>query len=187
MSYLTDNTVLVKMIHGSHLYGLNTPSSDKDYKSVFVPSLESMFLHGPNQNQNISTKLGSDSKNTSDDVDTEDFSLGQFIKHLCSGEMLAVDMLHSRKEHWLFYTPHWEYLVKIRDQLFILSLPLLLIAITITPIFIIGCGVLAPILMPIIFICALRGDKYWKRYIYFYMQNVFLPIYTYLKLVWGKD
>ncbi len=109
---------LVSCIFGSHLYGLNTETSDKDYKEVFIPDLKQVLLHGTNMNQNISTKSGSDTKNTADDVDTEKFSLGTFIQHLVNSEMIAIDMVHSEPRHWLNHDPLWTYVVSQREKFY---------------------------------------------------------------------
>ena len=36
--------LIVKMVFGSHLYGTNTPQSDKDFKGVFMPTNEQIYL-----------------------------------------------------------------------------------------------------------------------------------------------
>lgn len=109
---------LVRSIFGSHLYGTSTPTSDRDYKEVFVPDLETILLNGPNINQNMSTKIDSGAKNTADDVDTERFSLGTFIKHLCDGEMIAVDLMHSSIIHWEAHHPMWRSLWEQRASFY---------------------------------------------------------------------
>lgn len=114
--------ILVRCIHGSHLYGLNTATSDKDYKSVFVPPLEDILLYGPNLSQNLSTKTNQLEKNTAEDVDVENFSLATFIKHLCDGEMIAVDMMHSEPRHWLESSSMWEYLRAHRKHFYTKSM-----------------------------------------------------------------
>jgi uncharacterized protein len=35
--------VMLKIIVGSHLYGLATETSDKDYKGIFMPDRENMI------------------------------------------------------------------------------------------------------------------------------------------------
>lgn len=109
---------LVRSIFGSHLYGLHTATSDKDFKEVFVPSISSILLHGPNQNQNITTKLVEHTKNTSEDIDDERFSLGTFIKHLCDGEMIAIDLLHSEPIHWISYDEPWTWIIGYRKEFY---------------------------------------------------------------------
>ena len=50
---------LFECVHGSHLYGLNTPESDIDYKGVFMPSIDELLL-GKSPKQ-ISESTGNDS------------------------------------------------------------------------------------------------------------------------------
>lgn len=84
---------VMKCIFGSHLYGLETPESDMDYKGIFIPSAPSVLAQ--KAPRNISHSTGSDfSKNTAEDVDTEMFSLHEFINLACKGETVAIDMLH---------------------------------------------------------------------------------------------
>lgn len=35
---------VVKMKFGSHLYGLNTPNSDVDYITVFIPDVKDLIM-----------------------------------------------------------------------------------------------------------------------------------------------
>ena len=35
---------MVKMVFGSHLYGLDTENSDKDYCGIFVPTAKEIIL-----------------------------------------------------------------------------------------------------------------------------------------------
>lgn len=107
-------TILFKTLFGSHMYGLNTPSSDLDYKSVSLPSLHEVLLRGPVTHKVSST--GKDNqKNTSEDVDNEDMSLVKFVQLATRGEMLAMDMLHSPLLCWEWTSPQWEHLVKNRS------------------------------------------------------------------------
>jgi len=84
---------IVKMVFGSHMYGLNTPDSDMDYKGIYLPELDDLLLGRYKKHINFST--GNDrSKNTSDDIDEEWFSLDEFINLAVKGETIALDMLH---------------------------------------------------------------------------------------------
>lgn len=84
---------VMKCVFGSHMYGLNTPTSDTDYKGIFIPSAQSILAQ--DAPRNITHSTGSEmAKNGADDVDTEMFSLHQFIKLACKGETVAIDMLH---------------------------------------------------------------------------------------------
>lgn len=104
-------------VHGSHLYGLNTPESDWDYKGIFIPSVPDMIMGTGKQIINHST--GNDSsKNSKDDIDTEMLSLQKFINLACSGEPYVMDMLHTTPEWTLQSSPVWEYIQRNRDKFY---------------------------------------------------------------------
>jgi hypothetical protein len=86
---------IVYMLFGSHLYSLNTPTSDKDYKGIYLPEMDNILLG--NYSKTLSFNTGNDkTKNTPDDVDCEIIALPTFIKHACDGETFALDMLHCK-------------------------------------------------------------------------------------------
>ena len=85
--------MIVRMVFGSHMYGLNTPESDTDYKGIYLPELEELLLS--KHAKHISRSTGNDrSKNTAADTDEEIYSLDEFIKLAVQGETVALDMLH---------------------------------------------------------------------------------------------
>lgn len=69
---------LVEMEFGSHLYGLNTDNSDKDYKGIFIPTAKEILLGTAPKVIDTSTGDKS-SKNTKDDIDRHLYSLKKFI------------------------------------------------------------------------------------------------------------
>jgi len=86
--------IIFRCIHGSHLYGTNTPESDMDYKGVYLPTLDQLLLG--NAPKCISTTTGkAHSKNTKEDIDDSMYSLPYFIYLCCQGETVALDMLHA--------------------------------------------------------------------------------------------
>lgn len=106
---------IVNMKFGSHLYGLNTPTSDTDYKGIFMPSLPELLLG--NYSKTIVTSTGPEhERNSATDVDTEVVSLPQFIKHACTGETFAIDMLHCNSPE--ISSPIWEDLVANRTKFY---------------------------------------------------------------------
>lgn len=107
-------TTLVQMVFGSQLYGTATPSSDTDYKGVYVPSLRDMMLGRVQKSLNFNTKKNSNEKNSATDVDSEFYSLQYFFELAKKGETVAIDMLHAPKSAWREATPEWEYLVSMR-------------------------------------------------------------------------
>ena len=105
---------LVFMIFGSQLYGTNTPESDTDYKGVFMPSYREILLNKIPKSININTKKGGQTKNTSEDTDTEVYSLHYFIKLACEGQTVALDMLHAPENMILETSEIWKEIVKNR-------------------------------------------------------------------------
>lgn len=88
------NNLIMKCLFGSHLYSLQTPSSDKDYKGIYLPERDNLLLG--NYAKHYSQSTGDDkSKNTAADIDVEIFSLPYFIELACKGETVAIDMLHA--------------------------------------------------------------------------------------------
>lgn len=89
--------LVMKCLFGSHLYGLQTANSDKDYKGIYLPTKRELLLGSYRKHYSEST--GNDrSKNTKDDVDVEIFSLPYFIELASKGETVAIDMLHSEHQ-----------------------------------------------------------------------------------------
>lgn len=103
---------IVRMTHGSHLYGTNIETSDLDIKSVVFPTYNQIFLG----DVNWSRVIGQDSSrpNTKDDIDDERHDLLRFLHLLETGHPIALEMLfapdsfHLEKAH-----PVWQ---EIRDN-----------------------------------------------------------------------
>lgn len=101
------------MQFGSHLYGLNTPTSDIDIKGIFLPTREQILLGNIPRQVTISSGP-KDRKNSATDSDIAYYSLHYFIKLALEGQTVAIDMLHSDKRHWLQSSTIWESLVRNR-------------------------------------------------------------------------
>ena len=88
---------VIKSYFGSHLYGTSTPASDVDYKEIFIPDAREIMTDSVKNHMTMNTNDTS-SRNTSEDVDHELFSLKQFFKLCSKGETVALDMLHTPPE-----------------------------------------------------------------------------------------
>lgn len=106
---------LVSMVHGSHLYGLNTENSDTDYKGVYAPHMDDVLLGTYAKELNRSTG-DSGSKNTKDDIDNVIFSLPKFLKMACEGDTVAMDMLHC--DNPITTSPEWEFIRENRHRFY---------------------------------------------------------------------
>lgn len=83
---------------GSFLYGTNLPTSDTDYKVIYLPNKESMLVNS--WPYSFSRNTGNEhSKNTKDDVDIEFNSLHKFIYELGKGDTGALDVAYSFTNH----------------------------------------------------------------------------------------
>lgn len=80
---------------GSHLYGLATPSSDRDYKAVHLPSRRDLLLQRAKPEIQTKTRPSSSTKNTAEDVDIESFALHRFIDLVTKGQLIALDTLFA--------------------------------------------------------------------------------------------
>lgn len=87
----------IKIITGSHLYGLNNKSSDVDYKLVFIPSKEDCYLN----------RIPRIKSTTSQDEDVEIIPIQEFIKQACSAQTNALDMVHADRKH-IEFCNNWE-------------------------------------------------------------------------------
>jgi len=89
------------MQFGSHIYGTNTPSSDLDFKAIYIPPAQDILLQRVKETRVESTKELKTARNQAGDVDTETFSLQQYLKLLLEGQTVAVDMLFTPERFWI--------------------------------------------------------------------------------------
>jgi len=108
--------IITKAMAGSHLFGTSTPSSDKDYKGVFIPSAEEILLGTYKDGFNSSTG-NDDSRNGKDDIDVELYSLRKFFKMIRRGDTAALELLFTPDTMVLEKDPIWDEILLIRDSL----------------------------------------------------------------------
>jgi len=106
---------IVKMKFGSHLYGTNTKDSDTDYKGIFMPSKEQILLGRIPKCYSENTKTG-EGKNTSEDIDSEIYSLHYFLELACQGQTVAIDMLYAPDNMILESSEIWKKIVAERKK-----------------------------------------------------------------------
>jgi hypothetical protein len=110
--------IIVKMKYGSHLYGLETSTSDEDYKGVFLPDINDIFLGKIPKSISENVKNSTSLKNESGDIDCEYYSLHNFLDMCCDGNTMALDMLHAPQESILISTPIWKYIQDNRSSFY---------------------------------------------------------------------
>lgn len=85
------NTVFTT-IFGSKLYGTDTPESDTDWKSVFLPELKSL-LRGHRIKNSVNTTGRVDAKNGADDEDHEHIPLQVLAEDFLKGQTYALEIV----------------------------------------------------------------------------------------------
>lgn len=109
--------LIFKTRFGSHLYGTDTPSSDEDFKGIYVCSLEDIILKKDTTTKHEGIKLSTTQRNQQGDIDCEMIELRRFIKDAMNGQTYALDMLFSTKNMWVSSSSEWEYIVQNREKL----------------------------------------------------------------------
>jgi len=79
---------------GSHLYGTATETSDLDFKGIFLPTVEQIFL-GRIPKTAASTPKDDTRKNKAGELDCEYYSLHHFLRLATQGQTVAIDMLFA--------------------------------------------------------------------------------------------
>lgn len=107
---------LVTAVAGSHLFGTNTPTSDKDFKGVYLPTHREIILGKVQKTISIKTNT-SNQRNTQEDVDQEYYSLDKFLRMLQEGQTVALELLFTPEELILETSDEWKQIQALRDQL----------------------------------------------------------------------
>jgi predicted nucleotidyltransferase len=88
---------IAKVTYGSHLFGINTPESDFDYKVIALPSAEDILLG----RTMVSSRDGTTNvllRNLPGDVDYDTFDLLKFVELLISATPEALEILFAPDE-----------------------------------------------------------------------------------------
>lgn len=111
---------IIEIKFGSHLYGTNTEFSDLDLKGIYLPTARQIVLGQGKHSISTSRPKQEFEKNTKDDVDQELFSLKEFLKLLCEGQTVSLDILFSPKSFHMFKGEKYylfEEIYKNKDKL----------------------------------------------------------------------
>lgn len=110
--------IIMETAFGSHLYGTETPASDRDWKAVRIPSADEILLQRVKLTITDNTKANTAIKNAAGDVDRETWALHQFFKLVGEGQTVAMDALFSTPAAWV-REPHpvWLEIVANRHRL----------------------------------------------------------------------
>jgi hypothetical protein len=100
---MAERNCILKHITGSHLYGTNVPTSDKDYSGIFIAD-KSYYLGLESVNEvdfSITDKLES-GKNSSKAIDLKLYEFRKYVKLLMENNPNILETLFIRRKHILF-------------------------------------------------------------------------------------
>ena len=84
--------IIFRIKTGSTLYGLNTPESDEDYMSVFIPNTEYILGLKKINEIDLSTNK-SNNRNTVSDIDDKYYSIDKYLKLLLDNNPNIIETL----------------------------------------------------------------------------------------------
>ncbi len=109
---------IVHMRFGSQVYGTSLPTSDQDFKEVFVPDGRDILLgRATKVSRSSSTKVDTTARNTAADIDSEAFSYAGFLRLLAEGQTVATDMLFVPAKDLEYWNSTWDVILDNRGQL----------------------------------------------------------------------
>ena len=100
-----ESRLVLKSIAGSHLYNLNTETSDMDIRGIFLPTVEDLFNVSGEQN----TEIADDAQ------DIKFYSLRKFLTLAAQCNPNIIELLYLPEDAILFKSKVYDDLVKIRD------------------------------------------------------------------------
>ncbi len=108
--------LIVQIKFGSHLYGTNTPTSDEDFKSIYIPSGRDILLQRVAGSVQIGKKEKREGeKNLPGDIDNECYSLQRYLTLISEGQTAAVDMLFAPSP--MLSSDLWRYIQASKARL----------------------------------------------------------------------
>jgi hypothetical protein len=87
--------LIVEMRYGSHLYGTDTPRSDIDLKSVYIPGARDILLQRVQPVIVLTAPRAPGQKSAPGEIERETYSLQRFLNLLADGQTMALDMLFA--------------------------------------------------------------------------------------------
>lgn len=94
--------IIFRTKFGSHLYGTNTPTSDDDWKSIYLPDAREILLGTSKGTIAIKDRYDKapKEKNIPGEFEEESFSLKQYLKLVSEGQTVSLDMLFAPAKFW---------------------------------------------------------------------------------------
>lgn len=109
---------IVEIKFGSHLYGTSTPSSDLDYKAVFIPPAQDILLQRVKVTVTNQRPKQEFEKNVAGEIDRESYALHRYLQLLADSQTVALDMLFAPRWAMVGHPdPIWDHIFDCRHSL----------------------------------------------------------------------
>jgi hypothetical protein len=99
--------ILAKVTFGSKLYGTSVPTSDDDFRAVYLPTIQSLAL-----------QRAKDAWEDKSEEDTSVFSLQHFCRLVSEGQSIAIELLSADGAAIRVTSPIWETLRANRKRFY---------------------------------------------------------------------
>jgi len=112
-----NNRVILKIKAGSHLYGLNTETSDEDYIGVYLSTPDEIY--GLQKSEIVDESVVSkqdNGRNASDAVDCKYYELRKFCTLALTANPTILELLFARKENIIICDEYGQMLIDNRDK-----------------------------------------------------------------------
>lgn len=112
-----EDKVLFRTKFGSYLYGLDTPTSDIDFKTVYMPDIKSLILnkssiHDSHRNKWIENEI---------ECEDESMSIHKFLNLANQGQTMSIDMMWAPSNMWVETSDFWDNVIVPNRKKFITS------------------------------------------------------------------
>lgn len=117
-----DRELIFLIKAGSHFFDLNSPTSDTDFRGIYMPSKKEFYEGEPKRRFFERKTLEGNKtgiKNTKDDVDFYLFSYTFFLDLLARGDFNCMEMLHAPEDKILIDNPRMNTLAQLRQSLLV--------------------------------------------------------------------
>ena len=109
---------ILRLRYGSHLFGTETPNSDLDLKSIFVPHPRDILLGRVKGAISTKRQRASGERSFAGEMEEEAYSLQRFLALAAEGQTVALDILFAPSSAWVEQpAPEWLEVVAQRHRL----------------------------------------------------------------------
>ena len=112
------SNIIMKCKFGSSLYGTSGPNSDIDIKGIAFQSSKDFIINGSRKHIEYSSTGNNVTKNSSEDIDIEIYTIHAFLKHALDGQTVAMDMLHCPDNMLIESSYVWQDIRKNRSKFY---------------------------------------------------------------------